>query len=39
MHVNSNIRRRLEMIGMTQDKQKYLIFIVATYIRAEKQIS
>ena len=27
------------MTGMTQDKQKYLIFIVATYVRVEKQIS
>ena len=33
--VNSSILMRLEMAGMAQNKQKYLIFIVIPRVRVE----
>ena len=35
MKANSSIRMRLEMAGMTQNKQKCLIFIVVPRVRVE----
>ena len=39
MKANSSILMRIEMTGMTQNKQKYLIFIDVPRVRVENQIS
>ena len=36
---NSSIFMRLELVGMAQNKQKCLIFIVVTRVRVENQMS
>ena len=39
MKVNKSILTRLEIAGMTQNKQKCLIFIAAPGVRVENQTS